>query len=152
MYKESPNTNFWVHHWFQLEFGWSKIHYHVRGLNSLGFGAHLQGENGEGKPALPHYCTQLSWVSQDTSTSHWLKFSHPKHQQNTSCPGDAPWTEWAWHACRETRQVKILSRDFAREMLCSNILVVIIKTGKGMSLLLTSQLGTVLSQTCQTHC
>lgn len=34
-----------------------------------------------GKAKLPHYGTQLPWVSQDTSSPHWLKFNHAKHQE-----------------------------------------------------------------------
>lgn len=137
--------NFWVHHCFQQEFGWSMTHYHFGGLNSSGFGHIWKGKA-------------------ETESQSFLTIAHmgqPGHQYfslaevqpcqaptEDLCPGDAAWTKQAYHVntSRETCQVKIISRDFAKETLCSNCFVVIIKAGKGMSLVLSSQLGTLLTK------
>lgn len=139
--------NFWVHHWFQQECGWSKTHYHFRGLNSLGFWTHLQRESEVGKPeasSLLHTATMGQPGHQCFSLAEVQPYQAPRED---SCPGDVHWTELACHVntCRETWHAKNLSRDFAREMLCNDCFVVIIKDGKGMSLLFYWPLSLVLS-------
>jgi len=90
----------------------------------------------------------LLQISQDTSSSHWLKFTHSRHQQETYALEMPPWTLSACHVntCRATCHAKILSRAFTMEMLSSNCFVVTTKAGESTSLLLTSQLGAVLRE------
>lgn len=124
-----------------------------QGTKFLGFWTYLQGESAVGKPetsSLLHTAT----MGQPGHQYFSLAEVQP-HQAPTgdSCPRDVPWTVWACHVniSREACHTKILHRDFAREMLCSNCFFVIMKAGEGMSLLLTSQFGTVLSQKCETQ-